>query len=571
MAPSGAVRGLSTRAGPHLVRCQMDNPYMSKVQRKGLPHLVRLPMLTPLPWAVVVGYVLVFLILDWASFIRPLQGLNITPWNPQPALAVALLMASRRLWWVVIGGLLAAELLVRGLPGDLVVVSLAAAALTCSYLAMAAALERKLGDGWRISDGRDVAWFLVIIALGALLSGVVYVGTYAAGGVLPPGPVWAALTRYWVGDAVGMTVTLPVLLVAMDADRRETLVQTLRQGPWWLTALSIIMLLALLFAGDEDSFNYAYLLLLPVIWASMRFGLAGAVLAAALTQIGLIVAMQTGSHPDSFVVELQLLMAAITTTGLLLGVTVDERERSDVELRSSLRMAAAGQMSAALAHELSQPLTALTTYAQSCELLAIGPASLTPERQALLVDVSRRISADARRAGDVIKRLRDFFQTGATQLRACDLALLIEAELQAQQRRADASAIRLESDLRKGLPCVWVDAVQIQVVLRNLVSNALDSATSKGEPGEVMVRLSAPGSEILVEVLDTGSGCTPHQALSVFEPGTSTKVGGMGVGLSICRAIIEAHGGRIWALPGQSGHFCFTLALDHDEPESRPA
>lgn len=529
---------------------------------KGLPRLARLPMLTPLPWAVVLGYLVVFLVLDWASFIRPLQGLNITPWNPQPALAVALLMASRRLWWVVIGGLLAAEVLVRGVPDDLVVLTLAAGALTCSYLAMAAALERKLGDGWRVSNGRDVAWFLAIIALGALLSGVVYVGTYAAGGVLPTGPTWAALARYWVGDAVGMTVTLPILLVAMDADRRDTLTRTLRQGQWWLTAALIVLLLVLLFGRGGDSFNYAYLLLLPVIWASMHFGLAGAVLAAALTQVGLIVAMQAGPHQDMFVVELQLLMAAITTTGLLLGVTVDERARADAELRSSLRLAAAGQMSAALAHELSQPLTALSTYAQACELLVGDAASSTPERQALLIDVTRRIAADARRASDVIKRLRDFFQTGATKLQACDLAALVGDELEVHRRRAEASAVRLTSTLPAHLPRVWVDAVQMRVVLRNLVVNALDAATAQGGPGEVTARAHATASEIVVEILDSGSGVGAAQALSVFEPGSSTKVGGMGVGLGICRAIVEAHGGRLWALAGPGGHFCFTLPLD---------
>lgn len=531
----------------------------------GLPKLVRLSALTPLPWVVVVGYVLVYLILDWASFIRPLQGLNITPWNPQPALAVALLMASRRLWWVVIGGLLAAELLVRGLPGDLVVVALAAAALTCSYLAMAAALERRLGDGWRISGGRDVVWFLAIIALGALLSGVVYVGTYAAGGVLPPGPAWAALGRYWVGDAVGMTVTLPILLVAMDAERRDTLLHTLRQRAWWLTALAIVALLALLFGGSNESFNRAYLLLLPVIWASMRFGLAGAVLAAALTQVGLIVALQTGLHDDHFVVELQLLMAAITTTGLLLGVTVDERARSDAELRGSLRMAAAGQMSAALAHELSQPLTALATYAQTCEMLAGDAAPQTPQRQALLLDVTRRMSADARRAGDVVRRLRDFFQTGATHLQAVDLGRLVDDELQVQQRRAGSSATDLQVHRPDHLPLVWADAVQVQVVLRNLVSNALDAVAAQGGGGQVHVHLASTRSEVRVDVVDSGVGVTPSQLQSVFEPGGSAKVGGMGVGLGICRAIVEAHGGRIWALPGPGGHFCFTLALD-DEP-----
>lgn len=533
-------------------------------------HRHRFSALAPLPWAVVAGYVLVYLVLDWASFIRPLQGLNITPWNPQPALAVALLMADRRLWWVVIGGLLAAEWLVRGLPGDLLVVAMAAGALTCSYLAMAAALERRLGDGWRLSNGRDVAWFLAIIALGALLSSVVYVGTYAAGGFLPADPVWTALARYWVGDAVGMTVTLPILLVAMDAQRRATLTHTLRQWPWWTAAAAIVAMLVLLFHSGPGGFAYGYLLLLPVIWASMRFGMAGAVLSAGLTQIGLIVAMQAGPHQDVLVVELQLLMASITTTGLLLGVTVDERARADAELRSSLRLAAAGQMSAALAHELSQPLTALVTYAQTCEMLVGEAAPPTPERWATVIDVTRRISQDARRAAEVVKRLRDFFRTGATTLQACDMRTLVAAELQAQQRRADASSIRLHAQVPGTLPAVWADEVQIQVVLRNLVTNAMDAATGRGAAGAVEVHVAAEEAHMLVEVRDSGAGISPAQALSVFEPGSSSKVGGMGVGLGICRAIVEAHGGRLWALAGPGGHFCFTLALDSDEPQ-RPA
>lgn len=536
---------------------------MVQVRAKRLPHLAHLPKLAPLPWVVVVGYVIAFLVLDWASFIRPLQGLNITPWNPQPALAVALLMASRRLWWVVVGSLLAADVLVRGVPGDPLVLLLAAGGLTCSYLAMAAALDSRPGSDWRLSSGADVIWFLVIVALGALLSGAVYVGIYSAGAVLLPGPTWKALMRYWIGDAVGMTVTLPILLVAMDAERRHSLFETLRQGQWWLAAASTVVLLVFLFAVRAASFSYAYLLLLPVIWASMRFGVAGAVLASALTQIGLVVAMQAGLHQDGLVVELQLLMAAITTTGLLLGVAVDERARSDAELRSSLRLAAAGQMSAALAHELSQPLTALATYAQTCELLAGEPPG--PEHRKLLIEVTRRMSADARRATDVVKRLRDFFQAGATHLRPCDLAALVRSELQSQRRRADATSTQLVSDLPAGLPKVLADEVQIQVVLRNLIVNALDAASAAGASGEVMVRVRANTRELIVEVLDTGGGIAPSLSMQVFEMAPSTKVGGMGVGLSICRAIVEAHGGRLWALPGQRGHFCFTLAIDGDE------
>jgi two-component system sensor kinase FixL len=161
---------------------------------------------------------------------------------------------------------------------------------------MAAALERKLGDGWRIAHGRDVVWFLVHHCAGRAAQRRGLRGHLCGGWRAAAGPVWAALTRYWVGDAVGMTVTLPILLVAMDAERRETLLHTLRQGQWWLTAAAIVRVAgACLFGGEHGELRpHAYLLLLPVIWASMRHGMAGAVLAAALTQVGLIVAMQTG-------------------------------------------------------------------------------------------------------------------------------------------------------------------------------------------------------------------------------------------------------------------------------------
>src|SRR6185369_1044538 len=131
------------------------------------------------------------------------------------------------------------------------------------------------------------------------------------------------------------------------------------------------------------------------------------------TQLGLIVGAQLALEHDLTLFELQALMAASTLTALLLGVLVDERARTAAELRSSLRFAAAGQMAAALAHELSQPLTALTNYAQACRLLAGSDAALDASQRRQLTQTVDSLSAEARRAGDVIKRLRDFFTTGA--------------------------------------------------------------------------------------------------------------------------------------------------------------
>jgi signal transduction histidine kinase len=536
-----------------------------------------LPALTahrwrPLPWLVLLGYLAIYLLLDWASYIRPFQGLNITPWNPQPALAVALLLASARLWWLVWIGLVAAEVLVRGLPGDLFVAATASAALTLTYLGIARALQHGLRDGLRLATMRDMRALLAIVALGSLANGCAYIGTIAAAGQGLGAPLMQAIGRYWVGDAVGMLVTLPLLLAVVDPPRRRRLASTLREPRFWVIAALTLLLVWVVFGqGSEERFKFFYLLLLPVIWASVRFGLTGAVLTAALTQSSLIVAVQTVPHPDLTVFQLQLLMAAVTITGALLGVLVDERERADAQLRASLRLAAAGQMSAALAHELSQPLTALATNAQACRLLLAPGRQIDAARRGELLDIAQCIAHDSQRAGEVVRRLRDFFGSGSTTLERVDVAALVREALAGHERRALALGIVLEAQVPAALPAAWVDAVQLHVVLRNLIANAIEAAAAAAPPAWVRVRARAGEQALTVEVMDSGPGL-PAGLRPFDEPAPSSKAGGMGIGLSISRAIVEAHGGRLWAEPVAAGHFCFTLPLEpaHDDTVGAP-
>jgi len=523
---------------------------------------------TPHTWVLCAAYVAAFLLLDWVSYIRPLQGLNITPWNPQPALAIALLLWDRRLLAVVWLGLVAAELAVRGVPPDWFAMLAATAALSLSFAAIARAIVLRLDRALTLSTRRDLLWLTGIVVAGSLFSGTVYVLTYALAGAGPSGPLDEAISRYWIGDAVGIVVTLPMLLVLMNPGRRAALLGVLRSPQWWLIAALIALLLWDVFARDaRDHFKYFYLLLLPVVWASARLGLAGAVSAAALTQVGLIVALQSAPSPDLTVFELQVLMAALTMTGLLLGVAVDERARAEAELQGSLRMAAAGQMAAALAHELSQPLTALSSYADAARLLAGSSALSDAERLSRLSDVSQRMADDAQRAGDVVKRLREFFRTGSTNLQTVAPAALLHETIRAHERRADALQIRLDGEIDDALPPVAIDPVQIAVVLRNLVANAIDAASASGGGGRVTVRARTDGDDLLVQVRDSGPGVDSARLQTLFEPGVSTKPGGMGVGLSFCRAIVEAHGGRLWAQSGPYGLFCFTLPLRTPEDE----
>lgn len=530
----------------------------------GRTRLGWLPAARPLPWAVVAGYFVAFVVIDWASFIRPLRDLNITPWNPQPGLAVALLLADRRLWWVVWSSLMAAEVLIRGVPGDLFVVTTATAALTCSYLAISTALQMQMSDGGRLRGVRDVGWLLTAIAAGALLSGAVYVGTFAVAGVMPGRPLWEALGRYWVGDAVGMVIALPAALVALDPAHRRSLLNLLRHREAGLLLAMVACLLWLLFrevrAADIDG---SYLLLLPVVWGAVRFGTVGALLPSAAIQVGLIVAVQAAQRQDAQVFALQLLMAAIAMTGLVLGVVVDEQRRAETRLRRSLRLAAAGHLSAALAHELSQPLTALVTYGQACEQLARDATLGTPGARVALADVTRRMADDARRAGDVVRRLRDFFRGGALHLERTSMTTLLDEALARHGGAARAAEVTVRLDAEPGLPEIDVDRVQMQLVLRNLLANAVEACEADG-----LVTVSCRHSHtgVLTVVSDSGPGLSEEAVDLVFDAGISGKPDGMGMGLGICRAIVEGHGGRLWAEPGAGGRFYVDLpAADGDD------
>jgi two-component system, LuxR family, sensor kinase FixL len=156
-----------------------------------------------LAWPLAVAYIAAFLLLDWVSYIHPFQGLNITPWNPQPALAVALLMRYPRWMGLVWLGLIVAELAVRGAPGNWFVMLSATAALTLSYAAIARAVHARLERSLVLATRRDLYWFTAIVIGGALLSAAIYVTTVAAGAVVPSGSLLEGIARYWVGDAVG--------------------------------------------------------------------------------------------------------------------------------------------------------------------------------------------------------------------------------------------------------------------------------------------------------------------------------------------------------------------------------
>ena len=510
------------------------------------------------------GFVVLFLLMDWVSFVHPMRDTSITPWNPQAALAVALLAWQPRRWWLVAATLVLAALL-RGWPAPMAAELSAAAGLSVAYLALALALRRWRGPLPTITTRRDFIVFLLLVSAGSALSALLFVGPVIALGALPADRWATAIVRGWTGDAVGLIITLPVVVALCDRSRRAETRAMLATLEWWLVcALALLAAWAVFGRALEDQFKFFYLLLLPVAWAAARFGYVGAAWSAAAVQVLLILAVQSSPYRPPTVFDLQMLMCVLGAMGLLLGATVDERDQSERALRASLHVAAAGDMAAALAHELNQPLTALRSYARSVQLLAEhggpGAAPHTPP----LDQVAGKLVQEADRAGEVVRRLRDFFRHRGTELQPVDLGELLQAVVESQRPRAEAASVRIATDVAAGLPPVWIDRVQIEVVIRNLIANAVDAAAEGARAAaRVEARLSQVGKALLLAVDDSGPGLLPEQLAGLFESRPSTKPGGMGIGLVISRAIVESHDGRLWAEAGSAGRFRMSLPLAH--------
>jgi two-component system, LuxR family, sensor kinase FixL len=497
-----------------------------------------------------------YVALDWASYFHPLGPFNITPWNPQPALAVAWMLLSG-LWQApaVLAAIVLAEAIVRHTPGGWAITLAGACVLTAGYMAIAWTLRSVLRSAG-LHSARDLTAFAAVTVTGTGLVGAAFVGLLAASALLP-GIGWhGAWLQFWIGDAVGILVTAPLLLGVADDVRRSAFVAYVRRPESALQAATLAATLWLIFAGPGgDPAHHFYLLSLPLVWIAIRAGMNGAIVATGIVQIGVVLGIHHGAARNLPVLELQILVSALTLTGLYLGIVVDERKRAEAGLRESLRLAAAGEMAGAIAHEVNQPLTALANYGRSAQLLVAGAGM--PQ----LEEVVAKMLHEAARASDVVRRLRDFFREGSTRLERMQVDELLATARRIAESAIGARPIVLQAAREERLPELYVDRLQVELILRNLLANAVDSLSGPGR-GQGRIRVWAGRHDpdhVRIVVADDGPGVPAAEAERVFEPFVSGKPAGMGLGLAVSRAIAEAHGGSLRAEPGDHGEFHLVL------------
>jgi two-component system sensor kinase FixL len=276
-----------------------------------------------------------------------------------------------------------------------------------------------------------------------------------------------------------------------------------------------------------------------------------------------------GERKDGSTFPLELNVGEMKTgqqrffTGFIRDLT--ERQVTEArlqELQSELvhvsRLTAMGEMASALAHELNQPLSAIANYMKGSRRLLEDSAD---EHAPVVREAMDKAAEQALRAGQVIRRLRDFVARGESERRVEEVKKLVEEASALALVGAKDKGVRVRFEFDPQVVFVLADKVQIQQVLLNLMRNAIE-AMEDSERRELIVSTVAVAEELVeIRVSDTGSGIAPEVSAQLFQPFVTTKGQGMGVGLSISRTIVEAHGGTIAPRPNPGGGtvFCFTL------------
>ncbi|NYE61681.1 signal transduction histidine kinase [Duganella sp. 1224] len=520
---------------------------------------------SPSPYLVFPVFIGLYVLFDWATYIDPLYGLNITPWNPDPALG---LVCWLRFGWRTalpwFAALVLGEWLVRGMPAGLPLSLLLSLWLTLGYGLLGAVLRRTFGQAGLFDSRHRLFQWVLMVLVGTLLNDVVYMSLLSLAGLIPSGEWVAVVLRFGIGDMVGVLVSMPLIWMLSSADGRQRLRQTVwRYETLGYLALAICVLYLVFGTIETSEFKHFYFLFLPVIWAASRQGLYGTALMVFVLQLGIGGLVKWNNAVNIEVPELQMLDAMLTLVGFSLGIVVDELRQVSNDLKQSLRLAAAGEMAAALAHELNQPLTALSAYGKACEFLVERG-----ESGEMLKSAVQRMIAESGRAAEVVRRLRDFFRTGAMKLEAVDAGQLVSSVSQQFFTQLRQHGVLLEVGDMPAL-AMLADRLQIELVLRNLVANALDAVQERPE-GERRITVTAQlldskkhgqGSCLQLCVEDSGKGVSAEVLGRLFEPFVSSKATGLGLGLVLSRAIMEAHGGSLWAEVGDHGIFKMALPL----------
>lgn len=501
----------------------------------------------------------------------------ITPWNPGLGVVFALIVLGGPGYAAVLfAGVVIAEVTVLQTTLEWPIILAIAAIFAGVYGAMATAARRHLRLDVDLYHLRDV-----VVLLAAGTGGAILVALLLSVLLFYYTPLdWSDVLVAWmpllVGDIIGIGVVTPLVLRIARHGREMVIANSVNLVPEIAFYLAMIAGALWVIAGAEpdSGFRFFYLLFVPVVVAAVRHGMDGACIALALTQLGLVGVLHTfGADAPAFT-EFQTLMLVLSATGLTVGAVVSERQAAqrlvraaetrlrekEAEAVQAARFSLVSGMASALAHEINQPMTAVRALARSAQHVLRAPDADLARADANLTTLIGQID----HASGVIRRMREFLRRGHPHVSTIEVPAMLKDALMLARAEASSKRVEIEIECTEHLPVVHGDRIQLQQVVLNLVQNAVDAITdAEQDDGRISVAARPLSDPLAIEVAvrDNGPGIAADVVDRLFAPLTTSKREGLGLGLSICAAIVEAHGGRFWLHSHRPGatEFRFTL------------
>ncbi len=512
-------------------------------------------------------FLVAYVALDFVSYVKPYRGLGITPWNPPPGLSTAAVFLGG--WIFAPFALIApalADAVVRGSALGVWLELVLSVAVGSIYVAAGLALRRITTFDPRFRLVRDAITLIGVGSVAALVAAVAYVVILWSAGAIFRNEVLVVAWRAAIGDVIGILVIAPLVMLAVTYKpwpRLEPLVVA--------QFVALISSLGVVFGyQDATAFQLFYLLFLPLLWIALSYGPPGAAVGLLLIQVGLIIGAEIRFGPDPGLGALQVLMTALTITGLIVGTIVAEREDAAARLRDqqaainrALRIRSAGEVAATIAHEINQPLTALTTYA------GIASKAMQDGRLDLLARAVDKIRSESARANSVLQGIRELLRQGTLTKRPVDLkAKLAELEMLLTED-LEKKGIRLVIGITPDFPIIKADGIQLQQAIHNLIVNGAEAILATGRAGVIKVSVTLPAyDEVSIAVQDDGPGFPPGFDVDEPAPFTTTKPEGSGLGLAVARSISEAHGGSLSIATSPRGaRVLISLPIEREDDE----
>jgi two-component system, LuxR family, sensor kinase FixL len=539
--------------------------------------------LSPL-WQVVTAAVvlLAYVALEWISFIHEYKGMPITPWNPGLGVVFALMvLGGARYAAVLFIGVVIAEIMVLHTQLQWSIIFGIAAIVASVYCVVATLLRTHLRLDVGLDHLRDVILLLAAVAVGAVIAALLLSLLLLLDAQLQTGDVAVASGPLLLGDVIGMAVMTPLMLRLSVASRPLATSPSVRHIAvefLGYAALAAGSLWIIVEAESRDGFMFFYLLFVPVVVAALRHGLDGACVSLAFTQLALVSVLHLYGFDARTFIEFQLLMLVLTATGLIVGVVVSERRTADrlvqaaqarlkekeAEATEAARYNLVSGMASALAHEINQPMTAARALARSAQHILEHPKPDLPRAAGNLATLVAHID----HAGGVVSHMREFLRRGRPRMSTVDIGPTVCDALSLVRAKAAAHAVTIDIEVPGNLPPVHADRVQLEQVVLNFVHNAIEAISgARQTDGRIIVaatRMDAP-ARIEISVADNGPGIADDLAEHLFTPLTTSKPEGFGLGLAICAAIVESHGGRVSLGSRQKGATVFRFWLPLNE------